>query len=156
VIETIHVRKIGAIWFAWPKTPAGTQAAIAHDDERLDAVGKLIDRMLARGFVLADSVGITTDESLPAPRTSDEAIARAINPTTRITAADLRRAAHEFSKIETRVRGKLAAQERDRHYVTDPLISLTIAAAPLIDWLRSGAAWARRECREFFSWRRVR
>jgi hypothetical protein len=79
VIETIHVRKIGAIWFAWPKTPAGTQAAIAHDDERLDAVGKLIDRMLARGFVLADSVGITTDEPSTSPPTQHR-YAEALNP----------------------------------------------------------------------------
>jgi hypothetical protein len=137
VIETIHVRKIGAIWFAWPKTPAGTQAAIAHDDEREDAVGKLIDRMLARGFVLADSIGITTDESLPAPRTTDEAYARALNPTS-VTAADLRRAAEEFSEIEKRVRAKLRAK-RQR-----------------LAWLRSGAARALRECREFLSWRKVR
>jgi hypothetical protein len=83
VIETIHVRKTGNLYFAWPKVPPGNPTTLAFASERLDAVGKLIDRMLARGFVLADSVGITTDEPLPASRRRARRMKRsreALNP----------------------------------------------------------------------------
>jgi hypothetical protein len=65
LIETIHVRKIGNLYSPGRRRRRERRRRSRTTDERLDAVGKLIDRMLARGFVLADSVGITTDEPLP-------------------------------------------------------------------------------------------